>query len=26
LLAATIIIANILVVWIPAHSKEDSHA
>jgi MFS family permease len=26
LLAATIIIANILVVWIPAQSKEDSHA
>ena len=26
LLAATIIIANILVVWIPTHSKEDSHA
>jgi len=26
LLAATIIIANILVVWIPAHSKDASHA
>jgi len=26
LLAATIIIANIMVVWIPAHSKDASHA
>jgi hypothetical protein len=26
LLAATIIIANILVVFIPAHSKDESHA
>jgi len=26
LLAATIIIANIMVVWIPAQSKDASHA